>query len=574
MGYLKKYVKKYYKLFLLALFFLSVEALCDLMQPTIMSKIVDIGIKKRDPNFVIKTGGFMLLVTGIGAVGAVMRNNISSRVSQRFGTELRFDLFCKIQNLSYENSGKFETASLVTRLTNDVTQMQNFANGMMRIFVKAPLLCIGSIIMSIILDVRLSLIIAVIIPIVIFIIFLNSHVSYPFFRKVQHSIDKLNGVMREYLSGIRVVKAFNRSDFEEKRFAISNDELANIQTSTMKITSIFSPLTMVTINLGIIGILWFGSFAIDNGSLQVGKIIAFINYMTQMSNSLMMISNIFNMFVRARASAERIGEVMNTKDTIQKIQKCQKSGNKTGIEFKDVSFAYPSNPLILVLKHISFSCKPGTTLGIVGTTGSGKTSIINLILHFYDVTKGSILINGIDVRNIDEHVLRDKIAVVPQKNTLFTGSILNNIRFGNEKATMDEVKQAAKIAQIHEFIQSLPKGYETILGQGGVNLSGGQKQRLAIARSLIKKAEILILDDCTSAVDAITESKIRSGLKSYSNDLICIMIAQKITSVINADSILAIDNGKIAGCGNHNELLKSCTIYKDIYMSQFGKKAI
>ena len=559
-------------MFLLAILFLSIEAFCDLLQPTIMSRIVDIGIKNHNLNFVLKTGGFMLLITGIGAAGAVIRNNISSRVSQSFGTELRYDLFSKIQNLSYENSGKFETASLVTRLTNDVTQVQNLVNGMMRFFVKAPLLGIGSIIMSIILEPKLSLIIAAIIPIVILIIYLNNKIGYPFFKKVQKAIDKINSAMREYLSGVRVVKAFNRSGFEEDRFSKSNEELTNVQISSMRITSLFSPLTMVTINLGVAGVLWFGGFSVNTGEIQVGRIIALTNYMAQLSSSLMMISTVFTMFVRARASAERIGEVMNASGSVQKSIKPINILIKTGIEFKNVSFAYSGDPDKFVLKRINFSVNSGTTLGIIGTTGSGKTSLVNLIPRFYNAAEGSVKVFGIDVRDADVHELRDVIAVVPQKNTLFTGSILDNIRWGNDKASFDQVRRASEIAQVHEFIKSLRSGYDTMLGQGGVNLSGGQKQRIAIARALVKKPKILILDDCTSAVDLITESKIQKGLREYSNDLICIIIAQRITSVMGADSILVIDNGEIAGNGNHNELMDNCSIYQDIYDSQFKRE--
>lgn len=572
MGYLKKYAHKYYKLFLLAVFFLSIEAFCDLLQPMMMSKIVDIGIKNRNLRYVLQAGGVMVLITGVGAVGAVVRNNISSRVSQRFGAELRFDLFSKIQNLPYDSADRFDTASLVTRLTNDVAQVQNFVNGMMRIFVKSPLLCIGSIIMSVILEPKLSLIIAVIIPVIILIIYLNNRIGYPVFKKVQRSIDRLNGMMREFLSGVRVVKAFSRSEFEQERFSESNDSLCDMQTTASRVTSVFSPATALAVNFGIVAVLWFGGFAVDNGSVHVGKIIAFINYMTQMANSLMMISMVFTMFVRARASSERIGEVMNIEDAEKKSLRKVPAG-KTGIEFCNVSFSY-SGPANSVLSDISFKIGPGTALGIIGTTGSGKTSLVNLIPRFYDATGGSVIVNGADVRDIDEHDLRDAIAVVPQKNILFTGSILDNIRWGNKNAGLDEVINAAKTAQIHDFIVSQPDGYNTMLGQGGVNLSGGQKQRIAIARALIKKPSILILDDCTSAVDVITEAKIREGLKKCSNKLICITIAQRITSVMESDSILVLDDGKICGQGRHSELLKNCRVYRDIYISQFGKEGL
>ena len=571
LGFLKKYVRKYIKLFLCAVFFLAFEATCDLLQPTIMSNIVDIGIAKKDMTFVLKMAGVMLLITGLGAVAAIVRNNISSRVSQRFGTELRGDLYKKIQTLSYESVDKFETASLVTRLTNDVTQTQNFVNGMMRIFVKAPLLCIGSIVMAVFLNPKTSLILLIIVPTIVFIIYLNTRIGFPYFKKVQKAIDKVNGVTREYLSGVRVIKAFNRADYEEKRFERSNETLAQTQTIAMKVMAIFSPATTLTVNIGIIAVLWLSGIQINQGSLQVGKVIAFINYMMQISNSLMMISMVFTMFVRARASAERIGEVINVEDTIKKATNPLEPEKNASIKFENVSFAYndTGEP---VLKDISFTCCSGQTVGIIGTTGSGKTSIVNLIPRFYDVTKGMVLVNGVDVRELDEHRLRETIAVVPQKSTLFTGSILDNLRWGRENATLIEARAASEAAQADSFVTAFPEGYLTVLGQGGVNLSGGQKQRLSIARALIKKPDILILDDCTSAVDVITEAKIRASLREYSKELICLIIAQRISSVMGADLILVLDNGQITGHGTHTELLENCDIYRDIYTSQYGKE--
>lgn len=583
LGYLKKYVKKYYKLFLAAIAFLTVEAMCDIFQPTLMSKIVDVGIQSRNMHYVLTMGGVMLMVTGIGAIGAVGRNNISCRVSQRFGTQLRGDLFKKVQNFSYENTGKFETASLVTRLTNDVTQMQNFVNGQMRMFAKAPITFIGSIVMAVILDPKLSIIIVIVIPVIVLVIFINTHVAFPFFKRVQRAIDRLNAVMREYLSGVRVVKAFNRADYEEGRFDISNEGLSEVQIAAMRVNAVFSPMTTTAINLGIVAVLWFGSFYVNTGTLEVGKVIAFINYMTQMSTSIVTISMVFTMFIRARTSAGRIGEVMNVEDRPSVIPESElkdiapeaegagKTGVKAGIEFRDVSFSYSGNLDEPALENISFSCVPGTTMGIIGTTGSGKTSIVNLIVRFYETTRGAVLVDGKDVRTIDEHVLRDRIAMVPQKSTLFSGSILDNIRWGNSDADAEEVEKAARIAQAHGFISDMPEGYSTMLGQGGVNLSGGQKQRISIARALVKNPHILILDDCTSAVDVISEAKIRHGLEEYSKDLICIMVAQRISSVMEADRILVLDDGHVAGMGSHDELMAGCRIYQEIYESQLGK---
>ncbi len=575
MGYLKKYVAKYYKMFLVAVFFLSVEAVCELLQPAMLSKIVDVGIRNRDLPYVLRTGGLMLGVTGIGAVGAVVRNNLSCRVSQRFGAQLRLDLFGKIQRMPYKSAEQFETASLVTRLTNDVTQMQDFVNGTMRLFVKAPLLCIGSIVMSVLLDLRFSLVLAAVVPAVAAVILLNNRVGYPYFRRVQGALDRLNGVMREFLSGVRVVKAFNRSDYEERRFSGYNEELSRVQAEAMKVTAIFSPAAMAVANLGIVAVLWFGGLSVDGGTIQVGKIIAFINYLTQIANSLTRISMIFTRFVRARASAERIGEVMNRPGAEKPARPAApEPGGNAGIEFRRVFFSYSGDLEKAALSDVSFRAGPGTVLGLIGTTGSGKTTLVNLILRFYRATEGKVLVGGMDAGSADPARLRGEIAVVPQNNVLFSGSILDNIRWGKRDAGMDEVEKAAETAQIRDFIRSLPEGYGTILGQGGINLSGGQKQRIAIARALVKRPRILILDDCTSAVDVLTEAAIREGIRSDSRGMLCLVIAQRITSVMDADSILVLDAGRIAGSGTHRELLKSCGIYREIYASQFGKEAL
>lgn len=568
----KKYIKNYWKPFLLALVFLTFEALCDLMQPTIMSRIVDKGVTNKNLDYVIKNGGLMLLVTALGAVSAVSRNIISSNVSQKFGAELRGDLFKKIQKFSFENIDRFETASLITRLTNDVTQVQNFVHGMMRIFVKAPILCIGGIIMASLLDSKMSLILAVVVPVIALLIFINMNLGYPFFVKVQKAVDKVNGVMREYLGGVRVVKAFNRFDYEKERFNMANNELTKISTSAMRVMAAFSPGVTLTVNIGIIAVLWFGGLRVNSGEIHVGKIIAFTNYMTQILFSLMMISFVFSMFIRARASLERIGEVFTEKSGMPlSINPEEMPDIKGRVDFEDVCFSY-SGSGEQFLNNITFKAMPGETIGIIGSTGSGKSSLINLIPRFYDVGSGSVKVDGVDVRNADITKLRDKIAVVTQKTILFTGTIGDNIRWGKEDATIEEVRNAALTAQADQFINTFPEGYNTMLGQGGVNLSGGQKQRISIARALIKNPEILILDDCTSAVDVTTESKIREALKKYSKDLTCFIIAQRITSVMGSDKIIVLDNGEITGIGKHDELMKTCDVYRDIFRSQIGKE--
>lgn len=571
MKFLKKYIKKYKNPFFLAVACLIFEAICDLMQPTIMSKIIDIGVKGKNLNYVFKMGGIMLFVTTLGALAAVSRNIVSSNVSQKFGAELRGDLFKKIQGFSFENIDKFETSSLMTRLTNDVTQVQNFVHGMMRIFVKAPILCVGSLIMTVLLNPRLALILIAVVPIIAILIFSNMKIGFPFFNRVQRTIDKLNGVMREYLSGIRVVKAFNRFDFEINRFEKANDELATASIRAMRAMAIFSPGITLTVNVGIVAVIWFGGFQANSGDVKVGQIIAFINYMTQILFSLMMISFVFTMLVRARASAERIGEVFNEENCMKTINTQKSSTDIKGkIDFKNVTFSYASSGGEPILKGIDFSCLPGEIVGIIGSTGSGKSSIVNLISRFYDTSFGEVRVDDINVKDQDLNYLRKKIAMVPQKAILFTGTIMENIMWGKEKATYDEVMEASKAAQAHDFIISFPEQYNTLLGQGGVNLSGGQKQRISIARALIKKPEILILDDSTSAVDMATEAKIREALKETCKGLTCLIIAQRITSVMDADKILVIDNGEIAGIGTHLELMLNCNIYQDIYKSQIG----
>lgn len=576
MAFIYKYFRKYKGPFTVAIFFLMFEAFADLMQPTIMAKIIDIGVAGKRMDYVLKMGGLMLLITGLGAVSASTRNIISSHVSQKFGSELRADLFKKVQSLSFENIDKFDRASLVTRLTNDVTQVQTFVNGLMRIFVKAPLLSIGGLIMATRLNAHLAVVLAVVVPLVAVLIVMNMKFGFPFFLKVQKAMDRVNGVMREYLSGVRVVKAFNRFDVEMDKFNTANDELQQRSMTVTRVMAVFSPAIMLTVNFGIVAVIWLGGIRVDHGQMQVGHIIAFINYMTQILFSLMMISMVFNMFIRASASAGRIGEVFEQENTMTwNVQQTEgDSALKGRIDFENVSFSYEGTSGQPVLNDITFTCMPGETVGIIGSTGSGKSSLVGLIPRFYDATAGSVKVNGEDVKNIDPRSLREKIAIVPQKTVLFTGTVTDNIRWGKEDATHEEIQKAATMSEAHPFITSFPEGYDTRLGQGGVNFSGGQKQRVSIARALVRQPEILILDDCTSAVDVATEARIKDWLKKYAGGLTCILIAQRITSVMDADKIIVLDNGEIVGIGTHDELMKTSEVYHEIYQSQVGKEAL
>lgn len=576
MRFLNKYRNKYGKYFWIAVVFVTLEAVCDLLQPTLMAKIIDVGIAGKQMDYILHMGGIMLGITAVGALSATVRNIVSSRVSQQLGADLRADLYEKIQTLSFASIDQLDRASLVTRLTNDVTQVQAFVNGMMRISLKAPLLCIGGLVMAISLNTQLAVVLAAVVPVVIVLILINMKVGFPLFIKVQTALDQVNSVIREYLAGVRVVKAFNRFDYELEKFAVVNNELEAKSVTAIQMMSAFGPGITLTLNLGIVFVLWLGGLGVSRGEIQVGHIIAFINYMMQILFSLMIISMVFNMFVRAHASAGRIEEVFLQKNDMewnlieQDISPKFEDGGK--VEFEHVYFAYERNASEPVLKEIQLTCMPGETIGIIGPTGSGKSSLVHLIPRFYDVLSGAVKVNGKDVREIDPQSLREMIAIVPQKTVLFSGTIMDNLRWGKKDATAEELEAAAKLAEAHEFIMSFPEGYQTRLGQGGVNLSGGQKQRLAIARALLREPAILILDDCTSALDTATEGKIKKAIRHYAEKLTCLMIAQRITSVMDADTIVVLDYGHIVGIGRHEELMQSCPVYQEIYQSQLGRR--
>jgi ATP-binding cassette subfamily B multidrug efflux pump len=575
MKFLTKYIKNYWKSFSLAVIFLTFEAISDLLQPTIMALIIDKGVANRDIDYILKMGGLMLLIAAFGAISASIRSVVASIVSQSFGTELRSDLFKKVQSLSFTSIDKFDRASLITRLTNDVTQMQVFVNGLMRIFVKAPLLAIGGLIMATRLNLHLSVVLAVVVPIVATLIIINMRLGFPLFSRVQKALDRVNSVMREYLSGVRVVKAFNRFDVEIRKFTHANDLLKDDSITANRLMATFSPAIMLTVNLGIVVVLWIGGKGVNTGDIQIGHIIAFINYMTQILFALMMISMVFNMFVRAKASAGRIQEIFLQEDALTwNNQQIEDSATGGRIDFEDVTFSYQGTVGKPILTNITFTILPGETVGIIGSTGSGKSTLVSLIPRFYDVVSGTIRINGTDIKQDNPKKLREKIAIVPQKNILFTGSVEGNIRWGKEDATQAEITAAAKVAGAHDFITRSPEGYQTRIGQGGVNFSGGQKQRISIARALVKRPEILILDDSTSAIDVATEAKIKESLKKYAQGLTCLLIAQRIISIVDADKIIVLDHGELVGIGSHNELIKECRVYQEIYLSQLGKEVL
>ena len=581
-SFLKPYIRNYARLFILALLCLSVEAGADLLQPTIMSRVIDVGVATKDLRTVVSLGLFMLLVTAVGAAGAVGRNFLSNTVSQRFGAQLRADAYRRILGFRFADIDRFGQGSLVTRLTNDVTQMQAFVNGTMRVFVKAPIVAIGGIIMAIILDAKMAPVLFVVVPIVILVIVLNVRTGYPFYRRIQAALDRVNGVIREYLIGVRVIKAYDRFDDESVRFERGSQELSLTTVSAMRVMSAFSPVISLTVNLGIVAVLWFGGIGVRRGDMRLGQVVAFVNYMIQILSSLMMISWIFTMFARARASAERVGEVFavsldeasasRVESTLSAKASDMSSGDGS-IEFEGVTFTYEGGQEP-ALRDISFSCPAGATLGIIGSTGSGKSTLVNLLPRFYEPDTGRVLIGGADIGRLDEAMLRRHIALVPQRSLLFGGSIFENIRWGREDASMDEVEAAAALAQAHDFIIGLPEGYHTRLDRGGVTLSGGQRQRIALARAFVRRPLVLVLDDSMSALDAVTESKLRASLtqdrKADLGGITLVLVAQRISSVRDADRILVLDEGAVAGYGTHAELLETCAVYRDIRRSQVG----
>jgi len=568
------FLKPYIIYVILAPLFMVVEVICDLAQPTLLARIVDEGVLKNNFSLILNTGILMIFIAFIGLIGGVGCTIFSSYVGQNFGRDLRNTLFKKIQNFSFYNIDKFRTSSLITRLTNDVTQLQNLVMMSLRIVVRAPLLFIGGIIMAISINKKLSLIILGAIPFLIMVFIFIMKKSFPLFSNVQKRIDELNNVVRENLSGVRLIRAFMRVDYEKERFKSANTALMNAIIKALMLMIFAMPLFMLVMNSSILLVLWYGGLLVKSGNMQVGEIMAYINYLSQILFSLMMIGNILIFISRASASTERVNEVLEEKVDIESREsKIKISKIKGEIVFEHVYFSY-DNKKEYVLKDINFSVNPGEIIGILGTTGSGKTTLVSLIPRLYDVTSGRILIDGYDIRDIDIKLLRSSISMVPQDTILFSGTIKENVCWGKEDAKDEEIINACKIAQAHDFIIRFPQGYDTEIGERGINLSGGQKQRIAIARAIIRKSPILILDDATSAIDFATEQRILRGLKEIMKNSTTFIIAQRITTVMNADKIIILENGKLVGIGKHEELLKNNTLYQEIYRSQLGDEVI
>ena len=598
MSHIVPYWRRYGWLIAVALSFIFLESIGDLLQPMIVSRIIDQGVMEGSLSVVLRLGGLMLLVTLFGAGCAVTRCIISSRVSQQFGADLRLDLFTQINRFSFAALGKRETASLITRMTNDTSQLVSFTHAMMRVFVRSPMLLFGAITMTFLLNPRLAMILLVVVPLIALLMYISMKVGFPLFSRMQEALDRNNAVLREYLSGVRVVKAYNTFDQEVARFDVSNTDLANASIKAARVIGVFFPIISFAANMALVATLWLARGWIANQQMYVGQVVAFLNYMMQITMSLRMTFNVYQMFIRARASAQRVGDVLAgdeedktvglcpgrqgeqdakrpTSPTPRKLlekldQNCIKTAPCAvlGIEFSHVTFAYPGGGNEPVLRDVSFVLPPGEALGIIGPTGAGKTSLVQLIPAFYLPQAGEVKVGGVATHEVDVDELRGAIAYVSQQNTLFYGTIADNIRMGKADAAMEEIEAAARAAAAHDFIAAFPEGYETIVSQKGVNLSGGQKQRLGIARALVRGAQILILDDCVSAVDVETEAAIMRAVSGLDPAPTIVMITQRISSVMNLRHILVMDAGGAAGYGDHAYLMENCSVYKEIYHSQ------
>lgn len=567
-----KYLKPYMLPTLLAPLFMLLEVAMDLMQPALMSRVIDVGVANADKAYIVRTCILMFVCALLGVTGGLGNMYFSTRAGYGFARDLRSDLYRRIQSFSFSDIDRFKTGSLVTRTTNDVTQIQNAFTTCIRMLVRAPFLCIGGVVMVLVLNAKLSLVVLAAIPfLTVMIVFLLKR-GRPLFTSMQEKLDRVNTVMQENLSGIRVVKAFARADHEKAKFKVANDDLCDSTMRAMMMMSMAFPLINLIMNATMILMYAFGGSMVFHGELTPGEIMAFSNYIMQILMSLTMSSFMLMFLSRAGVSIRRVLEVLNTQSDIVDGPDADAAVTRGEVAFDHVSFAYPGQSGN-VLSDITFTARAGETVAILGSTGSGKSTLISLIPRLYDASAGSVKIDGRDVRDYHLNTLRGAIGVALQESVLFTGTIEENLRWGDENASPEEIRHAAAIAQADSFVEKLADGYQTELGQRGVNLSGGQKQRLCIARALAKHPRILILDDSTSAVDLATEAEIQKGLRGAFGDMTVFIIAQRISSVMDADRILVMENGRVIDSGKHEELKKRCEVYREIVVSQLGEEA-
>lgn len=566
---LLKYLKPYKKLLIIGPFFKLMEAILELMLPFLMSKVIDIGVANQDKGYVLRMGGIMLLTAVVGVCCALICQYSASLVSQGVGTDIRNAMFTHIGTLSNSELDQIGTSSLINRITNDVNQVQAAVAMLIRLVIRAPFLCVGGLVMAFIIDPKMSLILVIVLPVFILILSFTMTKTVPLYRMVQIKLDRIALVLRENLSGVRVIRAFSKTRYEKERFAVPNHEYEVNAVRVGRISALLNPLTNLVMNFSIGAILWYGGLRVYDGVTSAGDIIAFIGYVTQILAALIVISNLVVIFTKAFASAARVAEVMAMEPGITDGAGYTEDSchSDIAVEFRDVSMTYNKGGEYDIA-DISFRVKRGQTIGIIGGTGSGKSTLVNMIPRFYDTQAGQVLVDGVDVRDYPTDVLRGKIGVVLQKTVLFTGTIEENIRWGKKDASDEEVRRAADIAQASEFIDRLPDGYKTMISRGGVNVSGGQRQRLTIARALVKQPDILILDDSFNALDFATDAALRKAIRKCTRDMTTFIVSQRASTIRSADQILVLNEGILAGIGTHEELMDTCGVYREICESQ------
>ncbi len=559
---------------LCALLFLFFQAMAELYLPTLMSEIVNNGMMKGDTAYIWEFGGYMLLVALGSSICAIVGSYLSARIALGYGRLLRSKVFTRVESYSLHEIDKIGTASLITRTTNDINQVQTLIVMGMRFMIYAPIMCIGGIMMALSKDRPLTMVLAVVLPALLTLIGLIAASVVPIFKSLQKKLDKVNLVLRENLIGIRVIRAFNKLEVERNRFTQANGDLTETSIRVNKIMAAMQPIMMLFMNITSVAIIWFAGLRIGNGEMQLGDMMAFLQYAMQIMFSLIMLSMMYVMVPRAQASAARINEVLDIVPEIADADiSCKADKQKGYVEFKDVIFSYPGaeEPAI---SNISFTASPGEVTAIIGGTGSGKSTLVSLIPRFYDVDSGSVLVDGVDVRDMSQKDLREKIGFVPQTAVLFSATIADNIRYGKKDATDEEIRHAASIAQAKEFITEMKDGYASEIAQGGTNISGGQKQRLSIARAVVRKPEIYVFDDSFSALDFKTDARLRAALRKETEEAAVIIVAQRVSTVIDADRIIVLDNGRIVGMGRHKELFNTCEVYREIVSSQLSEEEI
>lgn len=568
---LRRFLKDYRKQVIIGPIFKWMEAVLELIVPLVMAKIIDVGVKNADKGYVFRMGGLLLLIAAVSLGCALVCQYSASIASQGVGTNLRREMFDRINRFSHAELDQFGTHSLITRLTNDVNQLQVAVAMLIRLVVRAPFLAIGAVVMAFTIDVKLSLIFLVIFPLIVGVLYFVMNRSIPFFRVMQKKLDKISLITRENLEGARVIRAFSKQDAELSRFTSASDDLANTSVRVGRLSALLNPLTYVIMNLGIVAILWFGGFRVDSGRLTQGEMIAFVNYMTQILQALIVVANLVVIFTKASASASRINEVLETEPSVSDAVSGEVAplADEAALEFDRVAFAYagaeePS------LSGITVKLRPGETLGVIGGTGSGKSTFVSLIPRFYDATSGEVKVFGRDVKEYPLAELRRLVGTVPQKAAVVSGTIRENLRWAKPDATDEELWAALKTAQAESFVEALPQKLETRVEQGGKNFSGGQKQRLTIARALVGKPSILILDDSASALDFATDAALRKALRTETKGMTVIMVSQRASTIRYADQILVLDDGGMAGLGTHEELFENCPVYREICLSQLS----